>query len=584
MTPPVKKPGQSQLDFLWFKFKDYWVTPEVSEQPQDTALLTETALIKLLNSYSTQGITKLEYRDHPTDKNLTLIVGLAANGSEITQISIPKEIHVQEFTHRQITQGDIDKGISYPINTNVLSIILTNGAELLVNLDDLGFVTKGGETQTVRTEIIDNSIHSHVKIDPDNNSVIEINTSDAGLYSDIKISEDSEIALEKTNSGLVGKIPLQGSNSSLKFRLLTLDEYKVLPVVDPNTVYFIAQKSYFYLGENKYGLEIPVGSEPIIKVDYNKQSMKLSYWTAGSDRATEISLGPANETTPGMMSTTSYQDLQNVKTALEGVSDVKDYISQQLKNLNFVIATGEEKNSKIPLQLLNSEGVVISQTELDAEDYLATGLVKKAEQGETSSTVSLGDPILILTLKSGKKIITNLSELADTYTGKKTNTIDVQVNNYEISADLNINSTDKMLYVDEQGIASYFQVDLKQNKLVFYGKTKTNTDKLGEYILPNTLISYKFIATVIQATISQYPPTLVNGEEYNEVDNPVVIGNPYLILTFGPAGAEGADSYYYNDYLALSPLLNSIAISPNPNNLLTRDESGLLARIQWKDV
>lgn len=584
MTPPVKKPGQSQLDFLWFKFKDYWVTPEASEQPQDTALLTETALIKLLNSYSNKGITKLEYRNHPTDENSALIVGLAANGSEITQISIPKEIHVQEFTHRQITQGDIDKGISYPINTNVLSIILTNGAELLVNLDELGFVTEGGETQTVRTEIIDNSIHSHVKIDPDNNSVIEINTSDAGLYSDIKISEDSEIALEKTNSGLVGKIPLQGSNNSLKFRLLTLDEYKVLPVVDPNTVYFIAQKSYFYLGENKYGLEIPVGSEPIIKVDYNKQSMKLSYWTAGSDRATEISLGPANETTPGMMSTTSYQDLQNVKTALEGVSDVKDYISQQLKNLNFVIATGEEKNSKIPLQLLNSEGVVISQTELDAEDYLATGLVKKAEQGETSSTVSLGDPILILTLKSGKKIITNLSELTDTYTGKKTNTIDVQVNNYEISADLNINSTDKMLYVDEQGIASYFQVDLKQNKLVFYGKTKTDVDKLGEYILPNTLISYKFIATAIQATISQYPPTLVNGEEYNEVDNPVVIGNPYLILTFGPAGAEGADSYYYNDYLALSPLLNSIAISPNPNNLLTRDESGLLARIQWKDV
>ena len=139
MTPPVKKSGQSQLDFLWFKFKDYWVTPEASEQPQDTALLTETALIKLLNSYSTQGITKLEYRDHPTDENSALIVGLAANGSEITQISIPKEVHVQEFTHRQITQGDIDEGVSYPINTNVLSIILTNGAELLVNLDDLGF-------------------------------------------------------------------------------------------------------------------------------------------------------------------------------------------------------------------------------------------------------------------------------------------------------------------------------------------------------------------------------------------------------------------------------------------------------------
>lgn len=584
MTPPVRKPDQSQLDFLWFKFNNYWVTPEPSEQPQDTAILTETALIKLLNSYSTQGITKLEYRNHPTDENLAIIVGLAANGSELTQIIIPKEIHVQEFTHRQITQDDVDKGISYPVDTNVLSIILTNGAELLVNLDDLGFATKEGETQTVRTEIIDNAIYSHVKIDPNNNSVIEINTSDDGLYSDIKISEDSEIALEKTDSGLVGKIPLQGSESSLKFRLLTLDEYKVLPVIDPNTVYFISQKSYFYLGENKYGLEIPVGSEPIVKVEYNKQSMKLSYWTTGSDRATEVSLGPANETTPGMMSIESYQDLQKAKTALEGVTNVKDYISQQLNNLNFVIATGEEKNNKVPLQLLNNEGLVISETELDAEDYLVSGLVKKAEQEEVSDLVAIGDPILVLTLKSGKKVTANLSALADTYTGKKTNTINVQVKDYEISADLNISPTDKMLYVNEQGISSYFQVELKQNKLVFYGKTKTDTDKLGEYTLPNTLISYKFIPTAIQATISQYPPALVNGEEYNEINNPVVIGNPYLILTFGPVGTEGASSYYYNDYLALAPLLNSIAISPDPDNLITRDENGLVAKIQWKDI
>lgn len=81
-----------------------------------------------------QGITQLIYRDHPEDTNKVQLVGLSSEGEELAVVDMPKEVHVYQVKTRLITQDDIDAGSQYPVGTLVLSIVLTNGEELLTSL------------------------------------------------------------------------------------------------------------------------------------------------------------------------------------------------------------------------------------------------------------------------------------------------------------------------------------------------------------------------------------------------------------------------------------------------------------------
>ena len=77
----------------------------------------------------------------------------------------------------------------------------------------------------------------------------------------------------------------------------------------------------------------------------------------------------------------------------------------------------------------------------------------------------------------------------------------------------------------------------------------------------------------------------VDGKDYNEQTNPVNIGQPYFVLVFGLDTGESSTSYQYCDYISIYPILNSIVLSPNEGNLLTRDENGYLySAINWIEV
>ena len=592
MSNDIQRPhGMSQLDYLWVNFGEYKVSNEASSIPQENVILTEQALTDLIQKSTSGGITALTFREHPTKTDTMELIGTSINGSVLTVVEMPKEVHVQSFSHRTVTQTDIDNGVPYPINSEVLSIVLTNGTEYLVSLEELNLVIRGGDTDTISTNVTNGVVNSHLKIDAGNNSisVVEIKSNSNGIYSNLKISQKSTgLELTKEEDGLSGRIPLGTTGYSIKFDQMTLSQYQALETKDPSTLYFITDKPYIYLGGTRYGVDMSPGEVPIVSLVYDADHMLLSYKKADGSDIQQIHMGPADENTPGMMSTETYIELQELKKALDGIVNVKEYIAEEVSKAAFSIEFGDESNGTKPLNLKNGKGDIISSVNIDVESYLEFGVSKIADAQDvedSGGTIQEGHQILVLTLTSGNKIYIDLNQLVDVYTGLNTKSITLSVSNNQISADLNISKDDQILYIYDDGVRAHFQIVRQPGKILFYGKTQTDTDKLAEIQLADTVITTAFIEKATEETYTKYPPRYIDSKPYDQLTNPIVLGTPYFIIVFGSDTGDSSTSYQYNDYISINPILNTLVLSPNEGNIITRDENGYLyGSINWIEV
>ena len=592
MSNDIQRPhGMSQLDYLWVNFGGYKVSNEASSIPQEDVILTEQALTDLIQKSTSGGITALTFREHPTKTDTMELIGTSINGSVLTVVEMPKEVHVQSFSHRTVTQTDIDNGVPYPINSEVLSIVLTNGTEYLVSLEELNLVIRGGDTDTISTNVTNGVVNSHLKIDAGNNSisVVEIKSNSNGIYSNLKISQKSTgLELTKEEDGLSGRIPLGTTGYSIKFDQMTLSQYQALETKDPSTLYFITDKPYIYLGGTRYGVDMNPGEVPIVSLVYDADHMLLSYKKADGSDIQQIHMGPADENTPGMMSTETYIELQELKKALDGIVNVKEYIAEEVSKAAFSIEFGDESNGTKPLNLKNGKGDIISSVNIDVESYLEFGVSKIADAQDvedSGGTVQEGHQILVLTLTSGNKIYIDLNQLVDVYTGLNTKSITLSVSNNQISADLNISKDDQILHIYDDGVRAHFQIVRQPGKILFYGKTQTDTDKLAEIQLADTIITTAFIEKATEETYTKYPPRYIDSKPYDQLTNPIVLGTPYFIIVFGSDTGDSSTSYQYNDYISINPILNTLVLSPNEGNIITRDENGYLyGSINWIEV
>lgn len=592
MSNDIQRPhGMSQLDYLWVNFGGYKVSNEASSIPQEDVILTEQALTDLIQKSTSGGITALTFREHPTKTDTMELIGTSINGSVLTVVEVPKEVHVQSFSHRTVTQTDIDNGVPYPINSEVLSIVLTNGTEYLVSLEELNLVIRGGDTDTISTNVTNGVVNSHLKIDAGNNSisVVEIKSNSNGIYSNLKISQKSTgLELTKEEDGLSGRIPLGTTGYSIKFDQMTLSQYQALETKDPSTLYFITDKPYIYLGGTRYGVDMNPGEVPIVSLVYDADHMLLSYKKADGSDIQQIRMGPADENTPGMMSTETYIELQELKKALDGIVNVKEYIAEEVSKAAFSIEFGDESNGTKPLNLKNGKGDIISSVNIDVESYLEFGVSKIADAQDvedSGGTVQEGHQILVLTLTSGNKIYVDLNQLVDVYTGLNTKSITLSVSNNQISANLNISKDDQILYIYDDGVRAHFQIVRQPGKILFYGKTQTDADKLAEIQLADTVITTAFIEKATGETYTKYPPRYIDSKPYDQLTNPIVLGTPYFIIVFGSDTGDSSTSYQYNDYISINPILNTLVLSPNEGNIITRDENGYLyGSINWIEV
>ena len=592
MSNDIQRPhGMSQLDYLWVNFGGYKVSNEASSIPQEDVILTEQTLTDLIQKSTSGGITALTFREHPTKTDTMELIGTSINGSVLTVVEMPKEVHVQSFSHRTVTQTDIDNGAPYPINSEVLSIVLTNGTEYLVSLEELNLVIRGGDTDTISTNVTNGVVNSHIKMDGGNSSisVVEIKSNSNGIYSNLKISQKSTgLELTKEEDGLSGSIPLGTTGYSIKFDQMTLSQYQALETKDPSTLYFITDKPYIYLGGTRYGVDMNPGEVPIVSLVYDADHMLLSYKKADGSDIQQIHMGPADENTPGMMSTETYIELQELKKVLDGIVNVKEYIAEEVSKAAFSIEFGDESNGTKPLNLKNGRGDIISSVNIDVESYLEFGVSKIADAQDvedSGGTVQEGHQILVLTLTSGNKIYIDLNQLVDVYTGLNTKSITLSVSNNQISADLNISKDDQILYIYDDGVRAHFQIVRQPGKILFYGKTQTDADKLAEIQLADTIITTAFIEKATEETYTKYPPRYIDSKPYDQLTNPIVLGTPYFIIVFGSDTGDSSTSYQYNDYISINPILNTLVLSPNEGNIITRDENGYLyGSINWIEV
>lgn len=597
MNNDIKRPqGMSQLDYLWLNFGGRRIENEASTTPQEDVLLTEKALTELIQKSTKGGITSLLFDDDPLDSTMTRLTGQTLDGSIITVVKMPKEVHVVSFVGRKATQVDVDNGFKFPVGSKVLAITLSNGEELLVSLDELNLVISGGETDTIINEVGSTGVvSSNLKLDKGNNtlSVVKLKTSNTGLYATLDLSQKSSgIVLSKEQDGLFAQIPLGTTGYNIKFQNLTLSEYLNIPIKDSGTLYFISDVPYIFLGSRRYGVNMEPGDAPIVSLVYDPETMTLAYKRSDESDIRLISLGPASDIANGMMSKEQYIELRTLKTALDGIVNVKDYVGTQVSKAAIKLEWGETVGTTRKLLLKNALNDILSTVDVDTENYLsfATNKVAEAEDVQAAAaqgvTITEGQQILILTLTSGDKVYVSLQDLVDVYTGKNTKSINVSISkSNEISADLNISSEDKMLYVYKDGLGSNLKIVRKPGKVVIYGKTQTEEDKLGEFIVGDPLTQSIFVKSFTADTYKSYPPRRVDGKEYDQLTNPLIVGEPYLIMSFSLDTGDPSTSFVYNDYLSLQPMINSFTLSPEKGNMLERDENGYLyCSLKWIDV
>lgn len=563
---PPRPLNMSQLDYLWTYFGGYGVSNEPSDTPQEDILLTESAITKLISTSAGGGIVKLLYRNHPTNPDLIQLVGANIDGTEVTVVDMPKEIHVIDFGGSVVTSEDVDNGCEFPIGTNVIRLVLSNGERFYFNLDKYiaGSGIKGTDTDTISTKIVNGIISSDVKIKPDTTSPVVLKSDSSGLYADLKIKEENEGVILNSEDGLSAAIPLENTQYFVRFQQLTLAEYMGIQSKDPGMVYFISDKPYIYLGEKRYGVNINPGEVPIISLVYDSETMVLSYQKADDSDLQEIPLGPASETRSGMLAAEDYARFNAFGNALGDITNISEFINKETDKLAISLEYGTPENNQRPLYLKSKAGEILSTVWIDVENYLASSTTREATEQDVEdaadtgvTNINVGDQILIMTLVDGNKVYTNLAKLVINYKFQKTDSITLrELSDHSILADINL-ANNKIIYTNSEGLNANIQIARENGFIVVYGKDKTEDCVLGRFQSPNMeLVSGTFIESAEQSFIDDLTPDKLDWEDYNELTNAPVIGDPYYVLVYQEYKDDPLNFSLKTYWISLKPILN----------------------------
>lgn len=274
-----------------------------------------------------------------------------------------------------------------------------------------------------------------------------------------------------------------------------------------------------------------LAGETVSRLDYDEDSMTL-YYEVSDSNARSISFGPASEDKNGMLSKADYATLQNLKSALDGIINVKDYVNLQVEELGASLTYGTEiVNGKRPLYLKSSKGEILSTVWLKEEIYLTSSVSKNAsaedvlEASKAGVTLEEGEKIIILSLNNGDKHYLKLSDIVISQNFTNSNTIKFN-NGTSISADLAL-ANNKILYITESGLSAGIQVVREGNFIKLYGYDQTQA--IGKFMSPTKeLQSTLFLPNITQELVDLYPPTSVNWKS----EETVVLGDDYYLLFY----------------------------------------------------
>lgn len=503
--------NMSQLDYLWTYFGKYKVSEQVSDNPSNENILTEKALLDFINAsiLSRKVVSTLLYRKSSKPDTME-IVGVGTDGAEVTSIEVPAEVHVEKFEIRLITQEDIEKGSEIPLDSKVLSLVLTNGTEFLVSLEQLNLEIQGYESDTIKTDVVNHVVKSDLKINKGNNtlSVVKIRTNNDGVWGDLEVSpKTTGVVLTKQVNGLEASIPIQNTENNIQFMQLTLEHYLGLATKDPGMVYFITDKPYIYLSGMRYGLDVQQGTYLITGLSFDQEKMALIVSYLGKENE-EVPIGEATEDSNGLMTS---QMVQSLKECIKYKEIVDNYTVNGHKISENPILTKQDVELENVDNTSDLDKPISKAVQEELKKYQPAGDYPMYEEVSGGSTPDKRKALIL------KNFDTILGQLADG-SGNVTLIMISKWDKVEVGSSktyTNINSKDGLLTLnDTQKIltsADFTLVEdctqegdtltkeLTPNKLYKFGEINSLTITLGEPVLPypNFLKEYKII---LQAT------------------------------------------------------------------------------------
>ena len=362
MNKEDRPKGMSQLDWLWQNLGDYTISNNPSDDSQ--TIITSDVVNKLIKDATDKNLVNLTFRDDPSDPTQVEIIGTTVDGSTVS-IFMPKEVYVNAFKLREITQTDVDNGVEFSVGTRVLSITLTNGTEYLVSVDEFDKNTQYNVSDSNTIDMYlgdDNIIRSDLKIDTGNNhfSLIQLHTTESGIYADIRLStEDNGVEIYNHQSGLSARIPIKGSDKYLYFEDVTLAKYMSLDAPIEGHLYIIRDKSYIFYNGRKYGVDINSEDSPIISAEYDPETTTITLEFADNREPITLVLGTVSEESNGLMTPEMLDILNTTKEDL-------DILEEKFEKRNSIFCNLINKYSGKPIGIRNHvQGpAVVEQQEL----------------------------------------------------------------------------------------------------------------------------------------------------------------------------------------------------------------------------
>lgn len=252
ITKDTRRPGESQLDFLW---NNYGNRPVASDTKNPESIPSMGLLNRLLQTLKEEAVGSVV-------REGSFVVIRSVDGVEMGRFDI-KELQgvysVVDFGHRVVTEDDIAAGCKYDLYTPVYYITLDNDQTFWVPSE----AYFGGETGGIKTTVQDRRVTSYLKFDP-----------------------NSSIAF-KDDEGLFGEIRLDSEDATIRFDMVSMQTYTSITPKE-NTIYFIKNRPYFFFNGFRIGTESDSDVTQLIKEAKEEiyQSLKVESERAFKAEAT----------------------------------------------------------------------------------------------------------------------------------------------------------------------------------------------------------------------------------------------------------------------------------------------------------
>lgn len=244
--------GQSQLDYLWTNYGSKQVSNTISKIPSDETILTESAIVSLLDTVNVtmdskeiNGVLHLYIRNQ--------------KGEILGDVALDKFSNIVKFEKFTATEEDVIQGTSQKLGGLGLLLEDDSGHSWKIDLSCLDYI--GSETDSIKTVIKDRKIASVVKIDnPIVDRSVDIKTTSNGIRADIVIDEtfDSAISIEKGENGLSCHYRWLDESYEIRLKALNFSEYNIIVNPDPGILYFILDQPCIFFRGKRYASPKPI--------------------------------------------------------------------------------------------------------------------------------------------------------------------------------------------------------------------------------------------------------------------------------------------------------------------------------------